>query len=553
MGSSLVEYCESVLDGRIVACDAIRRVCERLRREVDDGCGPWHFDIEEAQRRIGFVERFCKVPSGKLGAPLRLELYERAWMESIYGFVDDRGTRRVQEALIEVGRKNGKTTFAAAMSLASLMDPDEGSPQVYCAANSLDQARLLFAACGKMRALSPAISKHVRKSGDRLECDFNLGFMRPLSARPTTMDGFDVHHATLDEIHEARTDQVYSLLKQGTSARRNPLITMITTNGFVRDGFLDQRLDYARRWLDGDVTDNRFLAFLYELDARDQWDQPDKWVMANPGLGTVKSMDYMLEMYERVKQDPSLRPTFMTKDLDMPENASMAWLTFEEAVNEATFDEFPGFGIVGFDAADTTDLMAAQMLVMRPGDDRIYEHSMYWMTEDRMAQSMLRNVKGDGVPYALWQSRGLLRTVDAPVLSPQLVVDWIAEMRDEHGIYAFACGFDPWHVDDSTKHNLELLCGKGRVFPVRQGAITLSSPMKEIRGLYAANMIVDNHNPVNEFCRMNVSIKVDTNGNLSPVKLYNDPRNRIDGWAAEIDAYVTLCNLRDDYLAMVGS
>lgn len=553
--SALERYCGDIVSGRVPACRKLRKTCKRLLHEVERGCGRWKFDRIAAERPVEFIERFCRVPSGKLGAPLILEDYEKAWVESIFGFVDSDGHRRFREAFVMVGRKNGKTSLAAAIELYMLVADGEGSPQVYSAANSENQARLSFNAAAKMRAMSPEIAKAVRKRRDDMTCPANFGTLMPLSGNPANMDGLDVHFAVVDEMHAMRERDVYDLLRQGVAARDNPLILTITTNGFVRGSIFDSQYEYAKGWVDGTVRDDRFVAWVYELDDKGEWEDEACWVKANPGLGTVKHLDYLQEQVRKARQNREYKPTVMTKDFNMPENSAQAWLDFEEAVNEDTFDIHDmGFryGVCGFDASDTVDLTSAQMLMMRPGDDRIYELSMYWVPEATM-EEMDRHGRWerDRAPYRRWIDRGLMRTVPGNKVDKRVLLEWLAEVREEYGVYTYALGFDPWHMtEDALVSELERFVGASRVFKVRQGAKTLSQPMKRLRADYRANRIVDNHNPVNEWCRMNVMVKSDVNDNIQPCKKAGDPRNRIDGFAAELDAYVTLQNVWDGYTSM---
>lgn len=550
--TALERYCRSILSGKTVACAKMRKLAERLLADIRNRKGRWVFDPELAERPVRFIEEFCKVPSGRIGRPLMLEDYEKAWIEAIFGFVDRKTKmRRYTEAFICVARKNGKSSLAAAIELYMLIADGEGAPQVINAANNLDQANLSYKAALRIVLQSGDISKHVHKQEDQLYCDLNMGYIKPMAANASTLDGLDVHMAVIDEIHAAKTRDVYDLMKQATAAREQPLIFTITTNGFVRNSVFDAQYDYARRWLDGELDDERFVAFVYELDDRSEWDDESCWMEANPGLGTVKSVEYLRGQVAKAKEDPAYRPTVLTKDFNMPENASVAWLSFEEAVNEETFDlSEMGFryGICGFDASDTTDLTSAQMLMMRPDDERIYEASMYWLPEETVMAADGRNDR-DGAPYRLWIARGLMRTVPGNKVDKRVLLEWLVEMRDEHDVYPYAVCVDPWHMDDSTLRDLEMLVGKGRVLKIRQGALTLSEPMKRIRADYKANRIVDNHNPVNEWCRMNVSVKADVNMNIQPDKKGMNPKNRIDGFAAELDAYVGLQNLMADYLA----
>lgn len=551
--TALERYCRAVTSGEVVACDKIRRLALRLLADIGREDGPWAFDPDAAERPVRFIETFCKVPSGRLGKPLLLEDYEKAIVEAIFGFVGrETGLRRYNDVFVCVARKNGKTSLAAAVELYMLMADGEGAPQIYNAANNLDQATLGYNAALKMVRQSSDISRHVRKQADRLYCDLNMGFVKPMASNALTLDGLDVHMAVIDEIHAMRSREVYDLMKQATAARDQPLVLQVTTNGFVRNSIFDSTYDYAARWLDGKVEDDRFLPFVYELDDREEWADEACWAKANPGLGTVKSLDYLRANVAKARQDPTFASTVMTKDFNVPENASSAWLTFEEAVNVESFDVREmgfSYGIVGFDASDTVDLTAARMLLMRPGDDRIYETGMYWLPEDvlRADADSGRRGERDGAPYRLWVARGLMRVVPGNKIPKSVLLDWISEVADELDICTYAVGFDPWHMDDTTRANLEALVGRGRAVAVRQGAQTLSQPMKQLRADLRANRIVDNHNPVNEWCRMNVSARSDVNGNIQPDKKLNDPRNRIDGFMAELDAYVTLLNMADEY------
>ena len=556
--TALQDYCERVISGEITSCKKLKKVCERLLREIKDGYKQWRFDRERAERPVEFIENFCHIPSGKLGKPFILEDYERAWVEAMFGFVDEDGNRRFREVFIEVGRKNGKTSLVAAIELYMLIADGEGAPQIYNAATTQAQAELAFNACNRMRRQSQLIARHVTKRTDSLSCDLNMGYIKPLAANTSHLDGLDVHCGILDEIHAMVNRDIYDLIRQGMAARDQPLLIQITTNGFTRNAIFDEQYAYATKWIDGQLDDDnadRFLAFIYELDDREEWEDETAWVKANPSLGAVKSWDFMRQNYAKAKNDPSFRPTFMTKDLDMPENASVAWLTFDEAVNHTlyTFKDMKfRYGICGFDAADTVDLTPAQMLMMRPNDDHIYVRSMYWVPEDVILADMEsgKRRERDDAPYQKWIERGLMRTVKGNKVDKKVLIEWLQELKEEDDLWTYAVGFDPWHMDDSTVRDLEAFVGASRTFKIRQGAITLSQPMKQLRADYQSGRIIDNDNPINQWCRMNVMVRQDANGNLAPDKKNGSPKNRIDGFMAELDAYVTLYKVYDDYQNM---
>lgn len=554
-GSQLEKYCTYITEGRIRACNKVKKVCQRLLNDINNP-GKWHFDVAKANRAVDFIEGFCCIPSGKLGAPFKLELYEAAWVQAIFGFVDEDGLRRYQEVLIVVGRKNGKTSLSSAIELYMLVADGEGSPQVYNVANSQEQANLGFTAAKKMVQMSSKLAKKVRKRDGDLFCDMTMGFIKALASNTGAMDGLDVHCAVIDELAAMKDRDLYDLIKQAMAARDQPLLLTITTNGFVRNGIFDSQYEYAEGWLDGKISDERFLALIYELDGREEWKEEANWVKPNPGLGTVKKREFLRNGVNKAKQDPSYLPTLLTKDFNVPENSAASWLSFQEAVNTEEVDlKSMGFryGIVGFDAADSIDLTSARLLLMRSGDDRIYGLSMHWIPEDVIRKDMESGSRKerDGVPYQQWIKRGLIRTVPGNKVDKRCLTDWLAEVEQELGIYVYAIGYDPWHIDVPTLHEYELFVGKERCLPVRQGPKTLSQPMKQLKVDYGTNRIVDNHNPVNEWARMNVAIRTDVNGNIQPEKSRNDPRNRIDPFMAELDAYVALYHFYDEYMQMI--
>lgn len=562
-GYECVRYMDAVLGGELVACKKIIKLCKILRPRFETGeykC--WHYDPARAKRPIEFAERFCCQPEGKPGQHIEMQPFQMFWQEVVFGWVDEQGFRQFNEAFNVRGRKNGKSTEQACMGLYMLTKDGEGAPQCYSAANSKPQSSLLYGSMLRMVSQSPALRRRLHKGTipnrdeDGLIYRANGGYFTPLSSQTRNQDGLNVHFAAIDEVAAVTNRDIYDLLKQATSARDQPLIVEITTNGFERDNFFDSQYDYASRWLDGKVEDDHFLPVVYELDDRSEWSDEDMWVKANPGIDVIKKREALRGYVNKAKQDPSFLPTVMTKDFDLPENRASAWLSFEQAVNRETFDwREMGFRycIIGYDASDTIDLTSAQALMMRPDDPKIYEMSMYWIPEmqlEKYRTSGLRKQR-DNVPYDRWIEEGLVRTCPGNTIDHRVVFEWMQELRDEFDVYPFAMGYDPWHLqDDSWKDTARQFVGKNRAEQVRFGAQTLSIPMKEIKEVYAAKGIVDNDNPVNQWCRMNVGVMTDTNDNIKPVKA-NGPTGRIDGWAAEICAYVCLKRHWEDYMASI--
>lgn len=546
------KYFTDITDGKIVACEKMKQAADMLltRFYAPD---EYHFDPRIAKRHTDFIEKFCKVPSGKLGAPLKLELFQKARLQALFGFVDDNDVRQYNECIIIEGRKNGKTTETAAVEIDMLMNDQEGAPQIYNIATILDQAKLGFTACQKMIRQSPLLSKHIKKRASDLYFAHNFGFIKALASNSNSLDGLDVHAAVIDELAAIKNRDIYDLIKQAMGARRQPLLFCITTNGFIRDGIFDAQYDYASGILSAEIKNKRFLPFIYELDSIEEWRDESCWIKANPGLGTIKSYDYLREMVQKAEDDFSFRATVLVKDFNMKQTGEAAWLRWEDILNkEKIGDKRFRYGIGGMDAADSVDLNAAKCLCMKPDDPKIYVKSMYWIPQrviDEFEGSGKRQGR-DNVPYQKWKDMGLLRTVDDYRVDKKVMLDWFMELQEKEDIYIMFIGYDPWHIDDSLLRDFKNAFGENCMIPVRQGIATLSTPMKDLKAELGAHNIVYDNNPIDKWCLANTQVKTDINGNIQPIKGV-DSRNRIDGTMALIDGYVVLKNKYDEYTSLI--
>ena len=306
----------------------------------------------------------------------------------------------------------------------------------------------------------------------------------------------------------------------------------------------DAQYEYAKNLLDNNLSEEnkRFLPFIYELDSPTEWDKPEMWIKANPGLGTIKSETYLKEMVDKAKDDPSFKPTVLVKDFNIPQTSENAWLKFEELNNTETFDIKFDYAIGGFDAADTTDLNAAKAIFMRPGDENIYVKSMYWIPEATIEE---QDKKGDrkerdNVPYSLWIQQGYMRTCKGNKCDKKIFIEWFREIRETEDIYTLFIGYDPWHISDDTLREFKLEFGENSMIPIRQ-------PMKDLAADFKAGKIVYNNNPIDKWCLINTCVKTDVNANIQPVKS-RDPRKRIDGTVALLCAYKVLQDKKEEYI-----
>lgn len=544
------QYFSGILDNKIVACDSMKRISEKL---LDDYIKPneFHFDYNIAKNHIEFIEKFCKQPKGQIGKPLKLELFQKARFQAIFGFVDDNNLRQYNEVLTIEGRKNGKTVESGATELDMLMNGKEGAPEIYNVATKLDQAKLGFNACLNMVNQSPLLKKNIKKRSSDLYFPYNMGFIKAVSSNTNGLDGFDSYLVVIDELAAIKNRDLYDLMKQSMASRSQPLLFCISTNGFIRNGVFDAQYEYAKKFLKGELKheNKRFLPFIYELDDPSEWDKEDCWIKANPGLCTIKKLDFLRDSVRKAQDDPAYKPTVMVKDFNIPQSPITRWLTYEMANNEETFDISFDYAIGGFDAADKIDLCSAVAVCKRPGDDREYVKSMFWIPEkalEDISEEGSRRER-DNAPYRLWSEQGYLRTCKGSKVDKKIILEWYKELRDEEDLYILYIGYDPWHIDDSLLREFKAEFGENSMVPVRQGVKSLSEPMKDLKAEFIEHNIIYNNNPLLKWCFLNTEIKIDINDNIQPVKSA-DRRNRIDGMVALICAHKVLLDNMDNYI-----
>jgi len=488
-------------------------------------------------RPIEFVEKFCKHSKGEwAGRFVESELFQKAFISALFGFVhEDTGLRRYKEALFYVARKNGKSTLLAGIALYMLISDGEMGAEVYSAATKKDQAQIIFTETHNMIRQNPALAKHLKKRKVDLYFPLTLSKFQPLGRDSDTLDGLNANCIIMDELHGIKDRNMYEVLKQSQSARRQPILVMITTAGTLRECIFDDMYAYACNVVDGVFEDNRFLPILYELDGREEWTNPNAWQKANPALGTIKKHEDLLEKVQRAQNNVRDLSGVLVKDFNIRESRSTAWLSFDDIVNLETFDieQFKGsYAIGGADLSRTRDLTCATLLLFEKGTLKRHVTQMYWLPSDNFEQ----RIKQEKVPYDTWLDRGLLRLCDGNTINYTDVTDWFLEMANKYQIMPLWLYYDNW----SATYWTEQMKAHGfNMVACIQGAKTLSLPMQSLGADLQKKKINYNNNPLLAWCLGNTAVKTDRNGNIVPIKNQTE-RQRIDGTASLLNAYVGL-------------
>lgn len=568
------EYWQEIESGRETVSRKVYKTYRHLVRQLD-APGAYFYSPARANHVIEFFENYLRHSKGKWGGRrVVLELWQKAMLAAIFGFVDLDGNRQYRKAILIVGKKNGKSTIASGVGLYMQVADGESGPEVYAVATKRDQAKIIWQEAKRMVRKSPPLLKRIRTLMAELLSDFNDGVFKPLASDSDTLDGLNVHCALMDEIHQWRNGRaLFDIVADGVAAREQPLILETSTAGVIREDIYDDEYEEATRLIDGyddpeGYKDDHTIAFIYELDSRSEWTDPGCWKKANPGLGTIKNEKTLADKVRKAQQNPALVKNLVCKEFNIRETSSEAWLSFDELDNRDTFRlvpeekkliwyhkdgehetetvlPYPAYGIGGADMSSTTDLTAAKVLFMVPGCNRIFVLSMYWIAEELLE----RRVNEDRIPYDRWYDRELIRLSAGNKVHQRDVKAWFVEVQQELGIYISYVGYDAWSAAYWVE-DMQAEFGKAAMIPVHQGKKTLSDPMKRLGNDLGSKLIVYNNNPIDKWCLANTAYDEDKNGNIQPHKT-SKPTRRIDGTAALLDAYTVLQEKQEEYESLI--
>ena len=540
-------YLDEIKAGKCIVCKRTRRQYERLVDDIHHPKDGYIFDQARAERPIAFIERFCKHSKGEwAGQPLRLELFQKAFISALFGFVDAKtGYRKYRETLFYVARKNGKSVMLSGLALYMLIADQEAGAEVYSVASKKDQAKIIYEETYNMVRQSPDLLQVIKKRKSDLYFPLTFSKFQPLGKNSDTLDGLNSSLVIIDELHSIKDRNLYEVMKQSQSARRQPLLVMITTAGTVRECIFDDMYKYACGVCDGTITDPHFLPIIYELDSKEEWLDPMKWEKANPGLNRIKKLDDLISKVSRAKQSPRDLTGVLVKDFNVIQSVASTWITFDDAANPETFEleRFKGYyAIGGADLSRSGDLTAATLLFMDKQEKR-YVTQMYFLPKDNFEQ----RVKEEKIPYDKWYEAGLLRLCEGNSINYSDVTAWFLEMVEKYDVTPAWIYYDPYSaaywVQEMQSHGFNMV-------KCYQGVKTLSLPMQQLGQDLAAKKVNYNANPLLLWCITNTGVKTDVNGNIQPIKATN-PKYRIDGLASLLDAYVGLLDHYNEYLEAI--
>lgn len=537
MASQAYKFAEDVLSGKIISGKKRKQACQRFLDELvksEQKDYPWKFDIKKAYRPIDFMERFL-VPTKGDYDKLILQPWQHFVEANLYGWVDKKtGYRRFREGLILVGSGNGKSTMVVGNAVYMLSVDGERGAEVYTLANSKEQARIIYDECKAQVDASGPLSRSLRTTRDGIYFDPLANKMQPLATDSKNLDGRNVHLGIFDEIQEYRDYKLINVIKAKTKKRKQPLIIYISTLGTVIDGPLMDYYILGGKILDNDLAiskraSDRMFVYIDEIDEEDDPDDVNCWGKANPSLGVLLDQEDLIDEWERCKLIPAERSNFINKQLNVftlvDELSFLDTKTIrknDRVIDTKTLEGQLCYG--GFDLAETNDFCSACLEFPLPNNDFfVLEHS--WVPRKKIKEDK------EKLDWLTLEHDGVLTFVDKDYVEYELVLEWFLKQRELYRIDSI--GFDPAKAFMLVNQ----MRSRGFVLnEVRQGELTLTNPMDNLRERFIDGNIIHNNNKLFYWYLGNLKLtKRGPNATYLPTK--QNKNRKIDGFAALLDAH----------------
>lgn len=548
----LEQYHDLIKNGEVIVGYWMRKEIENL---IDDLNNPdYIYDTAEAHKRIKFMQTYClQSKHPYFGKPVVLMPWQLAFTEALYSFkMKDTGLRRFVEALLEIGRKNGKSTFLAADGNTDLFI-GEGGSEICCASNDDKQCRYIWREIAGMRSRLDPKKAITSQNLAEIRNDRKNIIVSRMSSKTQNKDGGNYTKTYQDESHDVDEEngncEIAEACWRGMSTKDDPLFINCTTQGFSRDGcYLDKKVERAKKVIEGEIDDIHLLAFLFEQDSEQEiWIDESSWEKSNPSIRYgVKKISKLRRDVEIARTDKEARLHLLCKDFNIKQNSAQAWLRSEDftyAQEVKSLEDFRGMSCLGaLDCSQTTDLTNLKLLFMRPNDPTKYIFSHYWIPETKLTDS---NDKSAGARYEEWAQKGYMTICNGSIIDLTLVADYIMELKRKFGITVYKCGYDKAYarefekaIDDISEYIRE---------PINQKV--MSTPMKWVEKDFEKHIINYGNNPVDAWCLGNACCFIDGHENYSCKK--SSASKRIDGAVVLIIMYATLMKFNTEFQRLI--
>jgi phage terminase large subunit-like protein len=549
----LEKYHDEIRKGDIIAGDELKIELDRLMRDMRSK--DYIYDTTSADMRIDFIENALRLTkSPYYGQPMKLMLFQKAFISALYGFKMPDGVDRFQRAIFLIARKNGKSELCSALLLTEMIIGGKGL-DIVCSSNDDNQADILYQACDTMRLMIDPGSVDTWRNQKWIRCLINDNKIFKLSDRTRNKEGRNIDIAVIDEIHEQKDNVIIKSIEQSQSLKVNPKLILITTEGFVNDGVLDKELIRARAIIRDEIDDlasQRYLIWLYTQNNESEvWNGNRAnrlWEKSNPTLGKVKQYSYMEQQVDLAKQSKADRAFVLAKDFNLKQSNSEAWLMLEDYDYEEVFDieSFRNCLCLGaVDIAETTDLSCAKILLMRPNEPKKYIYTKYFIPEGKLERS---DDKSAGARYLDWARDGMIKICPGNYLDVTIIADWFADCYKQYGLRPYKVGYD---VKFATEFLTRMDQYGFDTELIYQSPEVLNQAIKMCEADLKSRLIIGN-NLIDKWCFSNSALKIDSRGNGLVVKIDGQLSRKIDGAVTTVILYEVFRRYRTEFTQNLG-
>lgn len=563
----IYSYYQAIKSGKIIVGKWILKIYEYIIKGLENK--EFFYDQKKGNGAVDWIEAHCYHTEGAL-APgnFKLELWQKAMVSAIFGIVDENGLRQFREALLVIGRKNGKSILASSIAKYVWMVEGGYGAKIYTIAPKLDQADIIYNNIWQQVVVDPdykELQKRLdelrgKRQGDAharrfieemprhrqsdLYLPINNGTVKKIAFSSKRSDGFNPSLTICDEIGSGwigdQGIKQYSVMKSGMGARQESLLMSLSTAGYLNDGIFDELMKRSTRFLLGDSKERKLLPFLYIIDDPDKWNDVNELRKSNPNLGVSIPVDYMLEEIAVAEGSLAQKSEFMCKYCNLKQNSSLAWLDAQEVEKccgePLRLEDFrSSYAVVGIDLSQSVDLTAVSCLIEKDGIINVFAH--FFLPSEKIEEATAR----DGVPYMAYVKRGFLTLSGENFVDYHDCYRWIIDLIEKYEIYPLKCGYDKW----SATYLIQDLKSAGvHCDDVYQGD-NLWGIIQEVGALIKDKKVRIGDNDLLKAHFLNSAIKMNNDrGRGRLIKI--NPNAHIDGMASVLDAFTMRSKYHDE-------
>ena len=472
----------------------------------------FYFNKEAASKAIGFIETFCTHTKGELaGKPLLLEDWQKKIIGDLFGWKQENGLRKYRTALIQLPRKNGKTTLAASIICYVLFSEKERGNELYAAAGDRGQANILFSIVSNMVLQNKELSSRAKVFRNSITNESKGNFFQAISSDSKTKHGYSAGCVIMDELHVQPNRDLYDTLLTSTGARIEPLFISITTAGYNKNSIGWEVYNYAKQVQNKLIEDSSFYSAIYEAELDDDITDEEVWKKANPNYGISLRKEYMRRESQRAVDVPSYQNTFKRLMLNIWTDSQTAWIGAKEwelCEGDVDLQKLKNKECyLGLDLASTRDISALVLLFKE--DEKFIVVPYFFIPEENAKKRSDR----DKVDYVTWIRDGHIIATSGDVVDYNFIKQKILDLGKEYLIQSIC--YDRWNASQLV---IDLQNEGVPMEPFGQGFVSMSAPSKQLEALILGKEIIHDGNPAAKWMIANTVMEEDAAGNIKPSK-----------------------------------